>query len=147
MKNKYSYGFTLVELLITVAVVGILTSIALPSYTRYVARGKITDAMAALADYSVKMEQYFQDNRNYGVANSACPVAAAASQYFTYTCTVGAATPSTSYLASANSIAGALGAANGDYSYTINQSNTKTSSKYAGSAVTKNCWLVKGSEC
>ena len=104
--------------------------------------------MTALADYSVKMEQYFQDNRNYGIANAACPVVvAAASPYFSFTCAVGGATPSTSYLASASSIAGALGTANGDYTYTINQSNTKASIKFEGSAVIKNCWLVKGNEC
>jgi type IV pilus assembly protein PilE len=147
MKKKYFKGFTLIELLITIAVVGILASIALPAYTQYLARGKITDAMAALADYSVKMEQYFQDNRHYGTADGNCPVAAASSQYFTYSCTVGVATPSVSYLASAISIAGALGATVGDYTYTIDQSNNKASSKFKGLKVVKSCWLVKGTEC
>ncbi|WP_238342798.1 type IV pilin protein [Polaromonas vacuolata] len=147
MKTKYINGFTLIELLITVAVVGILTSIALPSYSRYIARGKITDAMAALADYSVKMEQYFQDNRNYGSANTACPVTAANSLYFVYSCQVGATTPSDSYIATASSIAGALGTTAADYRYTINQSNAKTSNRFEGATLSKNCWLVKGNEC
>lgn len=139
-------GFTLIELMITVAVIGILTAIALPSYNSYIARGKITDAVAALADYRVKMEQYFQDNRNYGPASGSCPVVVASSQSFTYTCIVGSSTPTVAYTATATSIAGSLGSA-GDYIYAITEVNAKSTSKFKGAAVTKSCWLVKGSEC
>ena len=113
-------GFTLIELMITVAIIGILAAVALPSYSAYVNRGKITEAVAALADYRIKMEQYFQDNRNYGIASAACPVSVSSSKYFIFSCTVGSNTPSVSYVASATSIAGALGTASGDYTYTIN---------------------------
>lgn len=140
-------GFTLIELIITVAVVAILARIALPAYTGYLARGKVTDALASLADYRVKMEQYFQDNRNYGAAGAACPVAAPASQYFTFTCTVGAATPSVAYTATATSIAGSVGTATGDYTYSINEANAKSTAKFKGSAVAKACWLIRGNEC
>lgn len=140
-------GFTLIELIITVAIVAVLARIALPSYTAFMSRGKIADAIAALGDYRVKMEQYFQDNRNYGAAGAACPVAVSTSKYFVYSCTVGAATPSVSYTATATSIAGALGNATGDYTYSINESNAKSTSKFKGSAVTKSCWLIRGSEC
>jgi type IV pilus assembly protein PilE len=143
MKNK---GFTLIELMITVAIVGILAAVALPAYNNYSNRGKITDALAALGDYRVKMEQYFQDNRNYGTANAACPVALAASTYFTYSCTVGAATPTVSYTATATSIAG-VGRTAGDYAYTIDEANAKGTTKFKGAAVTKTCWLIRGSEC
>lgn len=139
-------GFTLIELMITVAVIGILTVIALPSYNSYIARGKITDAVAALADYRIKMEQYFQDNRNYGTAGGSCPVVLAASQSFTYTCIVGSSTPTVAYTATATSIAGSLGSA-GDYIYAITEVNAKSTSKFKGAVVTKSCWLVKGSEC
>jgi type IV pilus assembly protein PilE len=142
MKSK---GFTLIELIITVAVVAILARIAVPAYSSYLARGKITDAMASLADYRVKMEQYFQDNRNYGTAGAACAVATPPSQYFTYACLVG--TPNTSFAATATSIAGSLGPVTGDYTYAINESNTKSTSKFKGAAVSKSCWLVRGSEC
>ena len=140
-------GFTLIELMITVAIVAVLARIAYPSYTAYMARGKIADAITALADYRVKMEQYFQDNRNYGTASAACPVAVSTSNYFVYSCTVGAGTPSSSYIATATSIAGALGSATGDYTYSINESNAKSTSKFKGTAVTKSCWLIRGSEC
>ncbi|MBC7572789.1 MAG: prepilin-type N-terminal cleavage/methylation domain-containing protein [Herminiimonas sp.] len=144
MKNK---GFTLIELMITVAIVGILVAVALPAYTNYSNRGKITDALAALGDYRVKMEQYFQDNRNYGTVNAACPVTLAASTYFTYSCTVGASTPTVSYTATATSIAGAVGRTAGDYAYTINEANAKGTTAFKGDAVTKTCWVIRGGEC
>jgi type IV pilus assembly protein PilE len=142
-----SKGFTLIELIITLAIVAILARIALPAYTGYIARGKIVDALSALADVRVKMEQYYQDNRNYGPAGAACPVAAQASQYFSYTCTVGAGTPSASYTATASSIAGAVGSAAGDYTYSINEQNAKSTAMFKGSAVAKACWLIRGNEC
>lgn len=140
-------GFTLIELMIAVAVIGILSAIALPSYTSYIARGKITDAVASLGDYRVRMEQHYQDNRNYGTASASCPVVLANSQSFAYTCMVGTATPTVAYTATATSIAGALGNATGDYTYAINELNAKSTSRFKGAAVTKPCWLVRGSEC
>jgi type IV pilus assembly protein PilE len=140
-------GFTLIELLITVAVVALLATVALPSYTGYVARGKIVEGISALADYRVKMEQYFQDNRNYGTAGGSCPVAAPASSNFTFSCLVGAATPSAAYAATATSIAGALGGATGDYTYSISETNAKTTPRFKGAPVAKGCWLIRGSEC
>lgn len=141
-------GFTLIELMITVAIIGILAAVALPSYTSYIARGKITDAVAVLSDYRVRMEQYYQDKRNYGAAGDdiACPVAAITSKYATYTCTIVGA-PSTSYTVKATSIGGLLGNADGDYTFAINEANTKSTSKFKGASVTKSCWLVGGSEC
>lgn len=141
------FGFTLIELMITVAVVAILAAIALPSYTSYIARGKITDGLASLADYRVRMEQYFQDNRNYGAANGNCPVALPTSSYFTFSCTTGSTTPTASYTVTATSVAGALGVAPGDYTYTLNEINAKSTTKFKGASVTTSCWVIRGGEC
>lgn len=61
-------GFTLLELMITVAIVGILAGIALPSYTSYIQRSRIISATTGLSDFRTKMEQYFQDRRSYETA-------------------------------------------------------------------------------
>src|SRR5690606_1858627 len=58
-------GFTLIELMITVAIIAILAAVAVPSYQDYVRRGKVTEATATLAQFRIKMEQYFQDNQTY----------------------------------------------------------------------------------
>jgi len=60
-------GFTLLEVMITVAIVGILAAIALPSYADYVTRGRITEATTGLSNLRQLSEQYFLDNRSYSV--------------------------------------------------------------------------------
>lgn len=56
-------GFTLIEVMIAVAVVAILAAPALPSYRDYVTRGNIPEATSRLLTKQVQMEQWFQDNR------------------------------------------------------------------------------------
>lgn len=58
-------GFTLIEVMITVAIVAILATIALPSYRDYILRGQLADAPTALATVAAEMERYYQNNRTY----------------------------------------------------------------------------------
>ena len=58
-------GFTLIEVMIVVAIVGVLAAIALPNYADYVKRGKIIEATSGISDLRQGMEQWFLDNRDY----------------------------------------------------------------------------------
>lgn len=142
-------GFTLIELMVVVAVVGILAAIAYPSYADYVRRGQLQEAFTFLADYRAKMEQYYLDNRNYGDEDGCAPVAAASwnsfapagAQYFTFGCATG--NSGQSYTLTAT---GAKARAGG-HTYTITDTNTKKTTAFKGQTVSKDCWLIRGDEC
>jgi type IV pilus assembly protein PilE len=130
-------GFTLIELMIVVAIVAILASIALPSYNDYVRRGKIQEATSTLAANRVRMEQYFQDNRTYVGAT----LETTGTRYFTYVFSV--APTATVYTITAT---GVVARDMSGYSYTVDQNNAKTS--LADGTVGATCWLnKKGGSC
>lgn len=64
-KNKKTLGFTLMELMITVAIIGILAGIAYPSYTEFVLRSNRSEAQRELMRYASLQEQVFVDTRAY----------------------------------------------------------------------------------
>ena len=64
-KSCNKKGFTLIELMIVVAVIGILASIAYPSYTEYVLRAKRGDAKAGLLAVQLAQEKYRANNTTY----------------------------------------------------------------------------------
>jgi type IV pilus assembly protein PilE len=148
-------GFTLIELMVTLALVAILASIALPSYRDYVRRGQLPEAFTYLSDYRIKLEQYFQDYKGYGTATGgACangtnapiwgsylvsPTATPGAKYFNFSCAV----TSTGYTLTAT---GKSGMAVG-HVYTVDESNHQLTTQFKGAAVSKGCWVVKGSEC
>ncbi|MCL4799997.1 MAG: type IV pilin protein [Burkholderiales bacterium] len=137
-------GFTLLELMIVVVVIGILAMIAYPSYSDYVRRGKIAEAASALMETRGKMEQYFLDNRTYAGADAAglpcnATVMSAGKKYFGYACSnLGAAT----YTVTAT---GAAGEGMGGFVYTIDQANQRASTVTGVSGWSGNtsCWVTK----
>jgi type IV pilus assembly protein PilE len=139
---RASAGFTLIELMITVAIIGILGAIAYPNYTEYVTRSKLTEAHAILAGHRVKMEQFFQDSRTYANACAAGSIAVtpANTKYFTFACISDAST----YTVTATGL-GNLS----PFVFTINQSNVRATTGVDTSRgwvlPTTNCWVTKKS--
>lgn len=130
-------GFTLVELMIVVVVIGILASVAIPSYNNYSIRGKLAEGTSTLSDARVKMEQFFQDNRTY--VGGTCP---ATTTNFTYACSNLTATTYTITATGTGSLS--------VFSYSIDQSNTKqtTALKSGWGTVPANCWITSsGGSC
>lgn len=72
MINKQTTGFTLIELMVVIAIIGILAAIAYPSYTDKVQKSRRADAQGALVGFASAME------RNFTLYNSYCNVAATA---------------------------------------------------------------------
>lgn len=137
---KTQKGFTLVELMIVVAIIGILAGVAIPAYNDYVTRGKLVEGTSAISDARVKMEQFFQDNRTYdaGGGNTCPPAVPASTTNFTYTCSNLTTTTYTITATGKSSLSA--------FSYKINQTNTKTSFTPWGNGAT--CWIMKkGDAC
>ncbi|MBC3863522.1 prepilin-type N-terminal cleavage/methylation domain-containing protein [Undibacterium jejuense] len=130
-------GFTLIEVMITVAIIGILAAIALPSYSRYVARSKVADAIGNLSNAKSGMEQFFQDNGTY-LSGANCGAGTPAStDGFDFGCTATATTYSVTMTGS-----GSVSA----YKYSIDNFGTKaTLASPFGTSTT--CWLISSTNC
>lgn len=132
----------MIELMLVVAIIGILTAVALPSYKDYVIRGKIPQATSGLAAKRVQMEQFFQDNRTYA-NGTACTNDTATSQYFTFSCS--GVPDSSGFVLQAVGTGSMAG-----FNYTVDQNNTKTSTITAAgwAASSTSCWITKkGGAC
>ena len=145
MRHSHSRGFTLIELMITVAIVGILTAIAYPSYRNYVLRGQIVDATNGLAALQANMERYYQDNRRYdsvGAFVSPCTPAIITGS-FTLSCSAIGAAPAQTYILQAVGSVSTTG-----FVYTVDYLNNKSTTATASGWI--NCpatWETKAGQC
>jgi type IV pilus assembly protein PilE len=132
----------LIEVMIVVAIIAIISAIAVPSYQDYVLRGRLQEATSTLAAKQVQLEQWFQDRRTY-VAAPAC-ADDTTNRNFDFSCN-GTET-ATAFTLTAVGKAGAVG-----FSLTVNQANARTTAAVpAGWAVPapNNCWVArKGGLC
>lgn len=139
-------GFTLIEVMITVVIVAILATVAMPAYTAYITRSKIPEGLDSLNALATRLEQFFQDgnNNSYGNAgNTACGVSMPAGlKNFTVSCTLTGAN-------GAGFSADAVGSGPlTGYTYRITSSGQRQTVSHPKAATTPiACWSMKGAGC
>ncbi len=147
-------GFSLIELMIAVVIIGIISAVAIPNYRDYVTRSRVPEATSELGNLRVRMEQFFQDNHTYPTGGCVvAPTAATATTLqvplgdsFDFSC----ATTATTFTVTAtgkNTMDG--------FQYTIDNFNGKASN-FSGTASANGwtshspntCWATKtGGKC
>ena len=133
----------MIELMIVVAIIGILTAIAVPAYNDYILRGKLSEAFSNLSSVQLRMEQYYQDNRSYA-NGAACAIAApTGSPNFTYSCALTSVDQGFTYTAT-----GVAGAGTGSFTFSINEAGTKATvapTDWGGNQTS--CWTKNKGGC
>lgn len=132
-------GFTLIEVMITLAIIAMLTAIALPSYNQYVVRSKVSTGIQTLATTKVTMDQFYQNSGSFNVGTTAtCGSAApAATTDFTYACTAAAETYTVTMTGLGNLSV---------YAFTIDEKGQKkTTANPKGTSAT--CWVMPNGDC
>jgi type IV pilus assembly protein PilE len=130
-KPSHISGFTLVELLIAITIVGILAAIAIPSYRDHIRRGQIQEAQANMSQGRVAIEQWYLDRRTF--VGAPCPNS---TDRFAITCT---------FDINVYTITATGSGTVASFVYTLNQQNVRSSAGPWGSGA---CWISrKGQTC
>lgn len=134
--KRQQKGMTLIEIMIVVAIIGILSAVALPAYRDYVTRGRLAEAFSTLATVQPNAEQYWSNNRTFvdladRTKNPTWPVD---TNNFTYTLV---SSSTSGYVAKATGRNQADG-----FAFTIDQQGNRITSTVAPDwTLTANCWV------
>ncbi len=144
-RRGHARGFTLIEVMITVAIVGILAAVAIPSYSAYIRRGQLAEATSGLATVRAEMERHFQDNRSYATVGSfttPCAAAVAKRTFGNFIVSCAAAPSATAFSLQAQGSGPVTG-----FTFTIDQAdNRATTAAASGWNTCTNKWLMKKGE-
>jgi type IV pilus assembly protein PilE len=141
-------GLTLIELMVAVAIVGVLAGIAYPNYRDYIVRGHLAEASNGLATIRAQMERHWQDNRSYatvGTFITPCASTNAATRTFGNFVVSCSGTPTADTF---TLLATGSGPVNG-FVFSINQADVRaTTSVPSGWSTCATKWILKkGTSC
>jgi type IV pilus assembly protein PilE len=128
--NRLQRGFTLMEVLVALAIIGILSAVALPMYADYIIRARLTEAFSGLASVPPQAEQYWSNNRTFADFDRL----PANTENFTYTLSGDTESSYTVTATGAGKVAG--------FVYTIDQSGGRaTTAAPEGWTLNAACWV------
>ena len=138
-------GFTLIEMLIVVAVIGILSAIAVPSYNQYVIRAKVSEGLQLLAGAKLPIDQYYQDNGTYLNGANCGGTLPANTSNFTFACAAVAAAGATpeSYKVT---MKGVTTSSVKSYEYTLTDRGIRATTAHPTRTDTA-CWVQPNGSC
>ena len=141
MSSPSNQGFTLIELMIALAIGAILAAIAVPAYRDHILRARIPEATSTLSSLAMRLEQHYQDNQAYGDAKG-CAITMPTDKFFKFECSAENSGQSFLLKATGNS-KGVMS----DFVFTLDQNgNTKTTQVPAAwGKAPFNCWINKRS--
>jgi len=131
-QSPVNAGFTLIELIIAIAILSIIVAIATPTYSQYVQRGKIAEALATLGSLSTQMEKNYLDFRKYTGNDGNCAVDDPDTENFDYAC----ASSGQDYTWTATS-------SDGKYIFSVNNNFNKVTLAFGGNTMSSvDCWMI-----
>lgn len=139
-----SRGFTLIELMVVVAIIGIIAAFAMPSYREYVAATRRAEAATALLEGAQALERYYSANGTYITAANALPAVfptqAPANGTAYYTIAVQGTPTRSAYTLRATRVAGGVMASDGCGDLELNQTGARALNGNTTGKTVADCW-------
>lgn len=141
MPSSSPQGFSLIELMIALAIAAIIAAVAIPGYRDHMLRARIPDATSTLSELAMRLEQSYQDNQAYGDTKG-CAITMPTDEFFDFECS--ADNSGQSFLLKAS---GKSTGAMSDFVFTLEQNGNAMTAKLPATwgKAPFNCWITKQS--